>query len=85
MAQISTKIPNAFIAGIIYWLLLILVVGICVAGETVPLPFDPIIETVSSYKMIFKQKTAYEIIAGDWSSDVCSSDLVWQEQGYWRY
>jgi len=23
-----------------------------------------------------KQKTAYEIIAGDWSSDVCSSDLV---------
>jgi len=24
---------------------------------------------------IFKQKTAYEIIAGDWSSDVCSSDL----------
>ena len=24
----------------------------------------------------FKQKTAYEIIAGDWSSDVCSSDLV---------
>ena len=25
----------------------------------------------------FKQKTAYEIIAGDWSSDVCSSDLEW--------
>jgi len=23
----------------------------------------------------FKQKTAYDIIAGDWSSDVCSSDL----------
>jgi len=23
----------------------------------------------------FKQKTAYEINAGDWSSDVCSSDL----------
>ena len=31
VAQISTKIPNAFIAGIIYWLLLILV-GIYVAG-----------------------------------------------------
>ena len=28
VAQISTKIPNAFIAGIIYWLLLILVLGI---------------------------------------------------------
>ena len=28
-------------------------------------------------KMIFfvKQKTAYEIGTGDWSSDVCSSDL----------
>ena len=23
----------------------------------------------------FKQKTAYEIMVGDWSSDVCSSDL----------
>ena len=22
-----------------------------------------------------KQKTAYEIMSGDWSSDVCSSDL----------
>src|SRR5216117_2038158 len=25
----------------------------------------------------FKQKTAYEIRKGDWSSDVCSSDLVY--------
>src|SRR3546814_7616494 len=24
----------------------------------------------------FKQKTAYEILISDWSSDVCSSDLV---------
>ena len=24
----------------------------------------------------FKQKTAYEIYQGDWSSDVCSSDLL---------
>src|SRR5213082_1046113 len=24
----------------------------------------------------FKQKTAYELVSGDWSSDVCSSDLV---------
>ena len=23
-----------------------------------------------------KQKTAYEIMSGDWSSDVCSSDLI---------
>src|SRR3546814_8535021 len=26
--------------------------------------------------MFFKQKTAYEMRIGDWSSDVCSSDLV---------
>eukprot|EP01051_Picozoa_sp_SAG22_P033286 SAG22_NODE_14509_length_373_cov_0.481752_1_plen_28_part_01 len=25
-------------------------------------------------KFFFKQKTAYEIMSGDWSSDVCSSD-----------
>ena len=24
-----------------------------------------------------KQKTAYEIVVSDWSSDVCSSDLAW--------
>src|SRR5213082_366339 len=24
----------------------------------------------------FKQKTAYELVSGDWSSDVCSSDLT---------
>ena len=24
----------------------------------------------------FKQKTAYEFVSRDWSSDVCSSDLV---------
>eukprot|EP01043_Picozoa_sp_COSAG02_P113800 COSAG02_NODE_50058_length_323_cov_0.549107_2_plen_36_part_01 len=25
-------------------------------------------------RIFFKQKTAYEIMSGDWSSDVCSSD-----------
>ena len=29
-----------------------------------------------SYLALFKQKTAYEIYRCDWSSDVCSSDLV---------
>ena len=28
----------------------------------------------------FKQKTAYEIGTGDWSSDVCSSDLELEER-----
>src|SRR3546814_6691050 len=27
----------------------------------------------------FKQKTAYEMRISDWSSDVCSSDLLWCE------
>src|SRR3546814_16702930 len=27
--------------------------------------------------MFFKQKTAYEMRISDWSSDVCSSDLLW--------
>ena len=32
-----------------------------------------LIDTLEPHEL--KQKTAYEIIAGDWSSDVCSSDL----------
>ena len=30
----------------------------------------------SFFFFFFKQKTAYEIVDCDWSSDVCSSDLV---------
>ena len=28
------------------------------------------------FLFFFKQKTAYEIVVSDWSSDVCSSDLL---------
>src|ERR671914_2130073 len=31
---------------------------------------------VVRFFFFFKQKTAYEIVSRDWSSDVCSSDLV---------
>src|ERR1043166_6179641 len=31
----------------------------------------------------FKQKTAYEIPKRDWSSDVCSSDLIWWDHHDW--
>src|SRR5213079_3522475 len=31
---------------------------------------------VLDFFFFFKQKTAYEITTGDWSSDVCSSDLT---------
>src|SRR3546814_6139575 len=27
--------------------------------------------------VLFKQKTAYDLRISDWSSDVCSSDLIW--------
>src|ERR1051325_11922955 len=33
------------------------------------------------FVFFFKQKTAYEITYGDWSSDVCSSDLAPPEDG----
>src|SRR3546814_8488198 len=32
----------------------------------------------------FKQKTAYEMRISDWSSDVCSSDLIYREGREWR-
>src|SRR3546814_8449733 len=31
---------------------------------------------VSRFFVFFKQKTAYELLISDWSSDVCSSDLA---------
>src|SRR3546814_9427208 len=31
---------------------------------------------------VFKQKTAYEMRISDWSSDVCSSDLIAREFGF---
>ena len=35
-----------------------------------------VILVVCFFIFFFKQKTAYEIGTGDWSSDVCSSDLM---------
>ena len=40
--------------------------------------FRPLKPGEQYHPIFFKQKTAYEIVIGDWSSDVCSSDL-------WRY
>src|SRR3546814_5264956 len=37
--------------------------------------------SVLSGVFFFKQKTAYEMRISDWSSDVCSSDLVDRRQG----
>src|SRR3546814_8628370 len=34
------------------------------------------VEDGLSFVCLFKQKTAYELRISDWSSDVCSSDLI---------
>src|SRR3546814_2578527 len=34
-----------------------------------------------AFRFFFKQKTAYEMRISDWSSDVCSSDLIALNQG----
>src|SRR3546814_1076064 len=39
------------------------------------LPFSHL-QIVIAWIFFFKQKTAYEVRISDWSSDVCSSDLV---------
>src|SRR3546814_8567074 len=36
------------------------------------------VSIVIPFFFFFKQKTAYEMRISDWSSDVCSSDLVWR-------
>ena len=38
-------------------------------------------KVILSSFFFFKQKTAYEIGTGDWSSDVCSSDLGSKKSG----
>ena len=47
-------------------------------GCTDHLDLFDLVERAGAEAAKCKQKTAYEIIAGDWSSDVCSSDLVLQ-------
>src|SRR3546814_10800839 len=45
--------------------------------------FVCVLRFLFSFFFFFKQKTAYEMRISDWSSDVCSSDLVlglWLEQ-----
>ena len=45
-------------------------------NNIVPGDEEPTISLLDAAKLFFKQKTAYEIGCCDWSSDVCSSDLV---------
>src|SRR5213595_2600494 len=39
-------------------------------------PREAAASDLDAFFFFFKQKTAYELTEGDWSSDVCSSDLV---------
>ena len=42
--------------------------------------FESVVVFLFCFVFFFKQKTAYEIVDCDWSSDVCSSDLKWQSR-----
>src|SRR3546814_5330702 len=37
------------------------------------------------FVFFFKQKTAYEMRISDWSSDVCSSDLLWSNPAFGHF
>ena len=54
----------------LYYIMSVFVVFIVCSGGS----------TLFVFFFFFKQKTAYEIGTGDWSSDVCSSDL-YKKQG----
>ena len=56
----SFPLPHCVLKSILYVYIFIPALQL---GTSVPLFF------------FFKQKTAYEIVVSDWSSDVCSSDL----------
>ena len=40
------------------------------------------VHSLCNFFFFFKQKTAYEIVSREWSSDVCSSDLNFRYNGY---
>src|SRR3546814_3150393 len=48
------------------------VVGSCTVGVSL----SSFVCSVLFFFFFFKQKTAYEMRISDWSSDVCSSDLI---------
>src|SRR3546814_3145588 len=53
---------------------LVLYLLLCVSSSTVSMLWYSIVRLVAVF--FFKQKTAYEMRISDWSSDVCSSDLM---------
>ena len=59
-------------------IILALAMGIVTANaqENVTVVTDNGSEQPTLTKEVYPQKTAYEIGTGDWSSDVCSSDLI---------
>src|SRR3546814_5760191 len=65
--------------------LIVLIIVLCLFFNVVLLFLRLICLVICVYCVVvlcifffFKQKTAYEMRISDWSSDVCSSDLVWR-------
>ena len=52
-----------------------LVVSVLLSLDVLRLVFVVLLWCSFFFFFFFKQKTAYEIVSRDWSSDVCSSDL----------
>src|SRR3546814_7001901 len=50
--------------------------GFVLCGEIITVTFRMKFNDICVF--VFKQKTAYEMRISDWSSDVCSSDLIMQ-------
>src|SRR3546814_6288897 len=47
--------------------------------------FSSVLYVIVVFFFFFKQKTAYEMRISDWSSDVCSSDLIITSHGAFGY
>src|SRR3546814_1361227 len=56
---------------VLHQLLFVFVVGLCVIWF-----IHELVVLFCFFFFFFKQKTAYEMRISDWSSDVCSSDLM---------
>src|SRR3546814_9005465 len=60
---------SGFLSGFLVCLMLVYIIAIIVYGVVLFVVFF-------LFFFFFKQKTAYEMRISDWSSDVCSSDLL---------
>lgn len=85
MAQISSGMSNPVVAGIIYWLIRILICGGCLVGAGILLAFIGVIKIAGLYKkycwdmitvMVILISMAIGIYFGDWIKTALSINLL---------